>query len=78
MRYDAMYGPNTKQFWIYDNENDTYIDPPANVLERANEIAFGNGCTADTMTEAQNYLNALAEQELDWVHDGNEYVDIEI
>ena len=31
-RYDAVLGFNTKQWWVYDNENDVYIDPPASVL----------------------------------------------
>ncbi len=72
-RYMALLGPNTKQFWLYDEENDTYIDPPANILERADEIAFANGETADSIDAAESYLEELAEKELDWLHDGNEY-----
>lgn len=78
MRYDAMLGFNTKQFWIYDNENDTFIDPPIDVLEKANEIAYGNETTSESIDEAQNYLIKLANTEPDWLHDGHEYEDIEI
>ncbi len=77
MRYEAMCGPNTKQFWLYDNENDTYIDPPLEVLEEIDKIAYPeNGeTTADTISAAENRLEEIAnaEDEPDWLHDGYEY-----
>lgn len=75
-RYEALMGPNTKQFWLYDNENDTYIDPPANVLKEVNAIVYKNGkATSDSYDEAQTYLEGMANTfpEPDWLHDGNEY-----
>ena len=30
----ATSGFNTKQVWVYDDEHDTYIDPPKEVLDR--------------------------------------------
>ena len=32
MRYDAVIGFNTKQMWVYDNDEDVFIDPPIDVL----------------------------------------------
>ncbi len=29
---DPVMGFNTKQWWIYDNEHDMYVDPPVEVL----------------------------------------------
>lgn len=29
----AVTGFNSKQLWVYDNEHDTYIDPPKEVLD---------------------------------------------
>ncbi len=80
-RYEAVLGPNTKQFWLFDSAEDVYIDPPLNILEAANEIRFKNGTeTSDSISEAEFYLEDLANQhkDLPWLHDGNEYKDIEI
>lgn len=75
-RYEALMGPNTKQFWLYDNENDTYIDPPTDILKEVNAIAYKNGeATSDSYDEAQTYLEGMANTfpEPNWLHDGNEY-----
>lgn len=73
-RYEALFGPNTKQFWLYDNVNDTYIDPPISVLEELDKIRFrGKEETADNFAEAERRLVELANENPDWLHDGNEY-----
>ena len=74
-RYDALLGPNSKQFWLYDNENNTYIDPPTEVLEKMDEIRYKDGEeTADSIDEAESWLENLANnEEPDWLHDGNEH-----
>ena len=74
-RYEALLGPNTKQFWLYDNENDTYIDPPTTVLEEMDAIRYKDGEeTTDSISEAEAYLERIAnEDNPDWLHDGNEY-----
>ena len=61
MRYEALLGFNTKQLWIYDSKNDTYIDPPTEVL---NEVKDDEG-------KLMEIANAIPEPE--WLHDGNEY-----
>ena len=77
MRYEALFGPNTKQFWLYDNENDTYIDPPTEVLNEVEELVYDeNGDeTADGYDAAESRLEEIANAvpEPDWLHDGNEY-----
>lgn len=79
-RYMALLGPNTKQFWLYDEENDSYIDPPISVLEEADAIRYKDGNdTADSISEAEAYLEKIAATDPDWLHDGNEYdADIDI
>lgn len=32
-RYEAILGFNSKQWWVYDSDNDRYIDPPKEVLD---------------------------------------------
>lgn len=32
-RFEAVLGFNTKQWWVYDNKLDLYIDPPSEVLD---------------------------------------------
>lgn len=39
MRYLAVLGFNTKQWWIYDNKKDVYIDPPIEVLEQLENLS---------------------------------------
>lgn len=73
-RYTALLGPNTKQFWLYDEENDTYIDPPSEVLEALEEIRYQGGEeTAENIDAAEARLEEIASGEPDWLHDGNEY-----
>lgn len=59
MRYEAILGFNTKQWWVYDNEEDTYIDPPSSVLESL----------SDETGIAEEQLNNLLVHEPDWLND---------
>lgn len=38
MRYLAIIGFNTKQWWVYDEETNMYIDPPIEVLNELDEL----------------------------------------
>lgn len=67
MRYEATYGPNTKQWWIYDNEKDVYIDPPLEVLEETNK--HGNYDTAEGMDTMRDYLEEEAEEKPIWLYE---------
>jgi len=69
-----LLGPNTKQFWLYDSENDTYIDPPTEVLDEIEKIRWKDGEeTADSIDAVEDRLIELANENPDWLHDGNEY-----
>ncbi len=76
-RYEALLGPNTKQFWLYDNKNDTFIDPPTEVLREIDAIAYPHKnrffATADTYSAAERRLEEIAATDPDWLHDGYEY-----
>jgi len=76
-RYMALYGPNTHQFWIYDEEKDVYIDPPLEILKEIEKIACDNNYTFEGMEKAQKKLEEIANTEPDWLHDGNEYSELE-
>ena len=60
----AVTGFNSKQLWVYDEEHDTYIDPPLTVL---NEI--------EAKTEWRDYdaqealLNEIIATDPDWLQD---------
>lgn len=76
MRYEALLGPNTKQFWLYDVVNDTFIDPPVSVLDELEQIRYPDGGveTADSISRAEARLEEIANEESpSWLHDGNEY-----
>lgn len=78
-RYEAVFGPNSKQLWLYDNINDTYIDPPKAVLEELDAIRFAGGTeTSESLEAAEAKLEEIARGNPDWLHDGYEYIDIEI
>ena len=78
-RYEALLGPNTKQFWLYDSVNETYIDPPTEILKKIDKIRYQNEEeTADSISAAETELERIAnEEQPDWLHDGNEYSDLE-
>lgn len=65
-RYEGTLGPNTKQWWIYDNETNSFIDPPTEVLDRVTSINSGN--TAEELDEQRV---ALEKEALtgSWVYD---------
>lgn len=75
IRYMALLGMNTKQLWLYDEENDVYIDPPSSVLAELDKILYVEGVqTAESIDAAQKRLEEIANVERPaWLHDGNEY-----
>ena len=75
-RYEVMAGPNTHQLWVYDNETDLYIDPPAGVLHEV----------MSELDDLWNYEKAcdmlkaiILDENPSWLNDeGASYDDIEI
>lgn len=70
MRYEALLGPNTNQWWIYDNENDKLIDPPTIVLE---VLKCYPSETVEDMDVITNVLEVIANANPDWIND-KEYI----
>lgn len=71
MRYLVILGFNTKQWWVYDNEVDIYIDPPIEVLNELDEMsAFA---AAERLTQIAN-----ADPAPDWLFDKDYWYDGEI
>lgn len=75
--YSATYGPNTKQWWIYDEEHDTYIDPPLEVLNKIDEN--GDYSTADGMDAMRDKLEDMCNKERpSWLFDKDYIYDSDI
>ena len=36
-RYLPVFGPNSKQLWVYDEQEGVFIDPPAVVLDKIDD-----------------------------------------
>ena len=56
----ACFGPNTKQWWVYDEERDCFVDPPWEILEALKKF---------DQEEQQSRLEKLAEAKPDWLYD---------
>lgn len=71
MRYLAILGFNTKQWWVYDEETDMYIDPPIEVLNELDELQ---------QDEAEERLTQIANADPtpDWLFDKDYWYDGEI
>jgi len=67
--YSVVLGPNTKQLWVYDEENDTFIDPPAAVLEALDKEYDW----LDWEGKEEALQAILDEDEPDWLFD-EEYI----
>lgn len=62
MRYNAILGFNTKQWWAYDNETDEYCDPPITVLEEIKKHS-------DDLKEQEEYFNKILAEKPNWLND---------
>lgn len=71
MRYLAILGFNTKQWWVYDEETNMYIDPPIEVLNELDELQ---------QDEAEERLTQIANANPtpDWLFDKDYWYDGEI
>lgn len=77
MRYEACFGPNTKQWWLYDTETDEYCDPPTKVLKRV--AALNDMRTADEVDDQGVLLEKIANRKNNWINDKQyRYRNIEI
>lgn len=71
MRYFAVFGFNTKQWWVYDESKDVFIDPPIEVLNELDELQ---------QDEAEERLTQIANADPtpDWLFDKDYWYDGEI
>lgn len=80
--YLILLGPNTRQWWIYDEEHDCYIDPPAAVLEEIQDdrsFTRVNGVLKDAFENEEEKLRQIVSENPDWLKDVDHwYFDIEI
>lgn len=67
-KYEAVLGFNTKQWWVYDNETDVYIDPPNEVLEDIKKFS-------SDINEQEKYFNNILATEPEWLKDEDYYYD---
>lgn len=73
-RYSALLGFNTKQLWIYDEQEDVYIDPPTEVLD-----SLPSWNLVDGSEEAEKELARIANEENpDWLYDEDYWYDGDI
>ena len=60
-RYLPVYGPNSKQWWVYDECKDVYIDPPAEVLR---EVRIAGNLVFDEAVETHGDWVQAEEQQM--------------
>lgn len=63
----AVTGFNTKQVWVYDEEDDSFIDPPASVLDSIDEQVNDSF----DFEEKENLLNVILESNPAWLQDSD-------
>ena len=65
MRYEPALGFNTKQWWVYDNDKQVWIDPPTEVLDSLPR----------DVDKAEDMLYDILELEPDWLNDEDYWYD---
>lgn len=72
MKYEVLLSPNSNQWWVYDNERDVYIDPPADILKSLKEYS-------EQMAEQEKLFTKIVNESPAWLFDNDyTYADIEI
>ena len=67
----VLAGPNTKQLWVYEEDKDIFIDPPADVLDECRKA----GEDWDAQIER---LESLVEEDPAWLQDQDYWYDGDI
>ena len=62
MRYEATLGPNTKQWWAFDNETGELCDPPTEILEQIE-------AHSEDIDEQREFFDSILETEPEWLND---------
>lgn len=72
-KYEVSFGPNTKQFWVYNSATNLMIDIPTDVLNTMEEIVRANGSDADAYTKAEDWLSVQinGDNPPEWLNDAD-------
>lgn len=68
-KYELVLGFNTKQYWIYDNDKDIYIDPPKEFL---------NKLDTHDQEKSEEIADKILTKDPKWLYDTEFYYDGEI
>lgn len=74
-RYLPMFSPNSKQWWVYDECEDVYIDPPAAVLDRVDNLSFQILTMGSGLSVCDIGHVLLAEEIIKAMEAGGEWLD---
>ena len=71
-QFELIEGPNTNQYWLYDNQNDTYIDIPEDILNLLDSCEnYNKAC------DLMDYI--ILNDDSEWLQDKEyQYDDVEI
>lgn len=67
-RYSVVEGFNTKQLWVYDEEENVFIDPPSEVLNKIKKFSDID----DAIDHLENICN---NKRPDWLNDKDYWFD---
>ena len=78
-RYLILLGLNTRQWWVYDEFHDCYIDPPTDVLKEIQEERHdANGILKAVSDSEEEKLRQIVSEDPDWLKDPDRWYYIEI
>ena len=78
-RWLPVLGPNTHQWWIYDEKDDVYVDPPKDVLDDMQDCMRIWGVRPDEVDLVERMWVIEILTDPDWLYDQDaRYADIEI
>lgn len=55
------FGYNTKQWWVYDEDRDCFVDPPLSVLNEVMQL--------DDQDAQEDRMYEIAQANPDWLYD---------
>lgn len=64
LKLEVITGFNTKQLWVYDEANDTYIDPPKEILDE-----IDSKFERSDWDSKEAALQEIVDTDPDWLRD---------
>ena len=68
LSFDCFVGFNTKQLWVYENNTNTLIDPPSEVLDKI-DARFADDEVNWHYDEMENELQKVVDTNPGWLYD---------